>query len=90
MLQQNAHNKLLLRLSIMGDSLLQIKKHFHRAVIVGRRFPICMVHMRDSVTEVIYYYIPLTWLNVKPVSLGSFIIATPYDHETGLQFSNRG
>nr|GMC93343.1 uncharacterized protein LOC109177585 isoform X1 [Ipomoea batatas] len=32
--------------------LNQIKKQFHRAEIVGRRFPICRVHIRGSVVEV--------------------------------------
>ncbi|XP_057252024.1 uncharacterized protein LOC104895205 isoform X2 [Beta vulgaris subsp. vulgaris] len=32
--------------------LQEIKKKFHRAFIVGRRFPICRVHVRDSVIEV--------------------------------------
>ncbi|XP_060194745.1 uncharacterized protein LOC132623946 [Lycium barbarum] len=32
--------------------LPQIKRHFHRAVIVGRRFPICRVHVHGSIVEV--------------------------------------
>lgn len=32
--------------------ILQIKKQFHRCVIVGRRFPICRVHIKGSVIEV--------------------------------------
>ncbi|KAK3008462.1 hypothetical protein RJ639_013291 [Escallonia herrerae] len=31
---------------------LQIKKQFHRSEIVGRRFPICRVHVKGSVIEV--------------------------------------
>ncbi|XP_049382349.1 uncharacterized protein LOC125846786 isoform X2 [Solanum stenotomum] len=32
--------------------LPQIKRHFHRAIIVGRRFPICRVHVNGSIVEV--------------------------------------
>lgn len=32
--------------------LIQIKNQFHRAHIVGQRFPICMVHVKGSVIEV--------------------------------------
>ncbi|OIT21718.1 PREDICTED: uncharacterized protein LOC109218546 isoform X1 [Nicotiana attenuata] len=32
--------------------LSQIRRHFHRAEIVGRRFPICRVHVKGSVVEV--------------------------------------
>ncbi|KAK4347593.1 hypothetical protein RND71_033932 [Anisodus tanguticus] len=32
--------------------LPQIKRRFHRAVIVGRRFPICRVHVHSSIVEV--------------------------------------
>ncbi|GMN28742.1 hypothetical protein TIFTF001_002147 [Ficus carica] len=37
---------------ITTANLDQIKKQFHRAIIVGQRFPICRVHIRGSVTEV--------------------------------------
>ncbi|CAH9094827.1 unnamed protein product [Cuscuta epithymum] len=37
---------------ITTAGLCQIKKQFHRAVIVGRRFPICRVHIRGTVVEV--------------------------------------
>ncbi|XP_059641018.1 uncharacterized protein LOC132283130 isoform X2 [Cornus florida] len=37
---------------ITTAKLKQIKKQFHRAEIVGRRFPICMVHVRGLVIEV--------------------------------------
>ncbi|CAH9089725.1 unnamed protein product [Cuscuta europaea] len=37
---------------ITTAGLRQIKKQFHRAVIVGRRFPICRVHIRGTVVEV--------------------------------------
>ncbi|XP_057981490.1 uncharacterized protein LOC131166879 isoform X2 [Malania oleifera] len=37
---------------ITTASLIQIKKQFHRAQIVGRRFPICRVHVKGSVIEV--------------------------------------
>ncbi|XP_050367819.1 uncharacterized protein LOC126786132 [Argentina anserina] len=37
---------------ITTANLNQIKKHFHRAQIVGRRFPICMVSIKGSVVEV--------------------------------------
>ncbi|KAI7753602.1 hypothetical protein M8C21_000663, partial [Ambrosia artemisiifolia] len=37
---------------ITTADLNQIKKQFHRCVIVGRRFPICMVHIKGSVIEV--------------------------------------
>ncbi|MCE0482070.1 hypothetical protein HAX54_040461 [Datura stramonium] len=32
--------------------LLQIRSRFHRAIIVGRRFPICRVHINGSIVEV--------------------------------------
>lgn len=32
--------------------LIQINNQFHRANIVGQRFPICMVHIKGSVIEV--------------------------------------
>ncbi|KAH0719404.1 hypothetical protein KY290_016108 [Solanum tuberosum] len=32
--------------------LPQIKRRFHRAIIVGRRFPICRVHVNGSIVEV--------------------------------------
>ncbi|KAH0701193.1 hypothetical protein KY284_015408 [Solanum tuberosum] len=32
--------------------LPQIKRRFHRAIIVGRRFPICRVHINGSIVEV--------------------------------------
>nr|XP_016489298.1 PREDICTED: uncharacterized protein LOC107809219 [Nicotiana tabacum] len=32
--------------------LSQIRRHFHRAEIVGRRFPICRVHVKGSIVEV--------------------------------------
>ncbi|KAK1410517.1 hypothetical protein QVD17_37054 [Tagetes erecta] len=37
---------------ITTANLNQIKKQFHRSVIVGRRFPICKVHIKGSVIEV--------------------------------------
>ncbi|XP_021760031.1 uncharacterized protein LOC110724849 [Chenopodium quinoa] len=37
---------------VTSASLRQIKKKFHRAFIVGRRFPICKVHVRGSEVEV--------------------------------------
>uniref|UniRef100_A0A5B6ZQ61 Polynucleotide adenylyltransferase n=1 Tax=Davidia involucrata TaxID=16924 RepID=A0A5B6ZQ61_DAVIN len=37
---------------ITTAALKQIKKQFHRAEIVGRRFPICIVHVKGSVIEV--------------------------------------
>ncbi|KAK9071478.1 hypothetical protein SSX86_010047 [Deinandra increscens subsp. villosa] len=37
---------------ITTADLDQIKKQFHRCAIVGRRFPICLVHMKGSVFEV--------------------------------------
>ncbi|XWS33945.1 hypothetical protein CRYUN_Cryun22dG0126400 [Craigia yunnanensis] len=37
---------------ITTASLKQIKKKFHRAEIIGRRFPICMVHIKGSIIEV--------------------------------------
>ncbi|RAL52593.1 hypothetical protein DM860_017287 [Cuscuta australis] len=37
---------------ITTAGLHQIKKQFNRAIIVGRRFPICMVSIRDTVVEV--------------------------------------
>ncbi|GMH24537.1 hypothetical protein Nepgr_026380 [Nepenthes gracilis] len=37
---------------ITTANLQQIKKKFHRAQIVGRRFPICRVHVKGSVIEV--------------------------------------
>ncbi|KAL9993314.1 putative polynucleotide adenylyltransferase [Helianthus debilis subsp. tardiflorus] len=37
---------------ITTADLDQIKKQFHRCMIVGRRFPICMVHIKGSVIEV--------------------------------------
>ncbi|GMY11102.1 poly(a) polymerase i [Fagus crenata] len=37
---------------ITTAKLNQIKKQFHRSVIVGRRFPICRVHIKGTVIEV--------------------------------------
>ncbi|GMJ07870.1 hypothetical protein HRI_004456200 [Hibiscus trionum] len=37
---------------ITTANLKQIKKKFHRAQIIGRRFPICLVHMKGSIIEV--------------------------------------
>jgi hypothetical protein len=37
---------------LFSENLLQIKKQFHRSMIVGRRFPICRVHIKGSVIEV--------------------------------------
>ncbi|KAE8701257.1 putative plant ubiquilin [Hibiscus syriacus] len=37
---------------ITTANLEQIRKKFRRAVIVGRRFPICMVHVKGSIVEV--------------------------------------
>ncbi|XP_062002435.1 uncharacterized protein LOC133720238 [Rosa rugosa] len=37
---------------ITTANLKQIKRQFHRAQIVGQRFPICMVHIKGSVIEV--------------------------------------
>lgn len=37
---------------ITTANLQQIRKQFYRAQIVGRRFPICLVHVRGSVIEV--------------------------------------
>lgn len=37
---------------ITTANLKQIKNQFHRAHIVGQRFPICMVHVKGSVIEV--------------------------------------
>lgn len=39
-------------LLLFFKNLLQIKKQFHRSMIVGRRFPICRVHIKGSVIEV--------------------------------------
>ncbi|XP_068646588.1 uncharacterized protein [Aristolochia californica] len=33
-------------------TLKEIKKQFHRSLIVGRRFPICHVHVKGSIVEV--------------------------------------
>lgn len=35
---------------------MQIHKLFCRSRIVGRRFPICMVHIRGSITEVVRHF----------------------------------
>ncbi|RVW85766.1 Poly(A) polymerase I [Vitis vinifera] len=40
---------------ITTAKLKQIKKRFRRAQIVGRRFPICRVHVKGSVIEVGWY-----------------------------------
>ncbi|XVF59888.1 hypothetical protein PTKIN_Ptkin07bG0312100 [Pterospermum kingtungense] len=37
---------------ITTANLKQIKNKFHRAEIIGRRFPICMVHIKGSIIEV--------------------------------------
>ncbi|PHT56383.1 hypothetical protein CQW23_04869 [Capsicum baccatum] len=37
---------------ITTATLPQIKRHFHRAIVVGRRFPICRVHVNGSIVEV--------------------------------------
>ncbi|XP_010266171.1 PREDICTED: uncharacterized protein LOC104603752 [Nelumbo nucifera] len=37
---------------ITTATLKQIRKQFHRARIVGRRFPICLVHVQGSVIEI--------------------------------------
>ncbi|XP_002521705.2 uncharacterized protein LOC8268760 [Ricinus communis] len=37
---------------ITTAKLKQVKKQFHRCEIVGRRFPICRVHVKGSVVEV--------------------------------------
>ncbi|XP_076889525.1 uncharacterized protein LOC143540307 [Bidens hawaiensis] len=37
---------------ITTADLHQIKKQFHRCVIVGRRFPICRVHIKGTIIEV--------------------------------------
>ncbi|KAK9670710.1 hypothetical protein RND81_13G219700 [Saponaria officinalis] len=37
---------------ITSANLQEIKKKFHRAYIVGRKFPICRVHVRGSAIEV--------------------------------------
>ncbi|OVA00606.1 Poly A polymerase [Macleaya cordata] len=37
---------------ITTAKLKQIKKQFHRSQIVGRRFPICQVHVKGSIIEV--------------------------------------
>ncbi|KAJ0041488.1 hypothetical protein Pint_28695 [Pistacia integerrima] len=37
---------------ITTANLQQVRKQFHRCEIVGRRFPICRVHIKDSVIEV--------------------------------------
>ncbi|XP_031269306.1 uncharacterized protein LOC116127790 [Pistacia vera] len=37
---------------ITTANLQQVRKRFHRCEIVGRRFPICRVHIKDSVIEV--------------------------------------
>ncbi|KAK4733310.1 hypothetical protein R3W88_007571 [Solanum pinnatisectum] len=37
---------------ITNARLRQIKKQFHRCEIVGRRFPICRVHVKGSIVEV--------------------------------------
>lgn len=37
---------------ITSADLTEIRKKFHRCVIVGRRFPICRVHVKGSVVEV--------------------------------------
>ncbi|XP_050227284.1 uncharacterized protein LOC126676949 [Mercurialis annua] len=37
---------------ITTASLRQVKKQFHRCEIVGRRFPICRVHVKGSTVEV--------------------------------------
>ncbi|XP_022775480.1 uncharacterized protein LOC111317278 isoform X4 [Durio zibethinus] len=37
---------------ITTATLRQVKKKFYRAQIVGRRFPICIVHIKGSVVEV--------------------------------------
>ncbi|XP_078155566.1 uncharacterized protein LOC144551472 isoform X2 [Carex rostrata] len=42
---------------------IQIKKQFRRCFIVGRRFPICQVHMVGSITEVSSFH--TTGINVK-------------------------
>ncbi|URE38534.1 Poly A polymerase head domain [Musa troglodytarum] len=37
---------------ITNATLKQIKKQFRRCIIVGRRFPICQVHVQGSIVEV--------------------------------------
>ncbi|KAL4376357.1 hypothetical protein GQ457_02G006680 [Hibiscus cannabinus] len=37
---------------ITTANLKQIRNKFHRAVIIGRRFPICRVHIKGSIIEV--------------------------------------
>ncbi|XP_074302630.1 uncharacterized protein LOC141634305 isoform X2 [Silene latifolia] len=37
---------------ITSANLMEIKKKFHRAIIVGRKFPICLVYVRGSIIEV--------------------------------------
>ncbi|PHU26847.1 hypothetical protein BC332_05179 [Capsicum chinense] len=37
---------------ITTATLPQIKRRFHRAIVVGRRFPICRVHVNGSIVEV--------------------------------------
>ncbi|XP_028776652.1 uncharacterized protein LOC114733360 isoform X2 [Neltuma alba] len=37
---------------ITTAKLTQIKKQFHRSRVIGRRFPICMVHIKGSIIEV--------------------------------------
>lgn len=37
---------------ITTAKLKQVKRHFYRSQIVGRRFPICIVHVKNTVIEV--------------------------------------
>ncbi|XP_039020404.1 uncharacterized protein LOC120152203 [Hibiscus syriacus] len=37
---------------VIRNILLQIRSRFHRAVIIGRRFPICRVQIKGSIIEV--------------------------------------
>lgn len=37
---------------ITTAKLIQVKKHFYRSQIVGRRYPICIVHLKNTVIEV--------------------------------------
>lgn len=35
---------------------MQVNKLFRRSRIVGRRFPICMVHIQGTITEVVMHF----------------------------------
>lgn len=59
---------------------MQIKKQFRRCIIIGRRFPICQVHVQGSIVEVCASFSKYAWC----INFLFIYISKPYSFAFGI------